>query len=282
VRLRAALHAAVLGVACSSGSGGPATPKPNVDPVRLPAASAVFHLVLEPNARFALARTDSTTVVMPNGGEQGQVFSRTLFLSVTARPSAAGQTITFLIDSVQADEIGLLPMASVDSLRGVRWSGLLSSGGRLGPLTADHPTLLGTQLDGQLRQLIPYLPPAGVRAGDAWSDSTSDTVQVSAFGGRDSGTVHYTAAGQDALPGPATLQVTAERSATVMGSAVQGGETLTLAGADSGRIVYTLSAPGRLQVIEGSDLSVLTITIPAMGQTLPATQRTRFTLTRLP
>jgi hypothetical protein len=76
--------------------------------------------------------------------------------------------------------------------------------------------------------------------------------------------------------------VTAERNATITGSAAQGGQTLTLSGTDSAAIVYTLSAPGRLQAVEGSDFSLLTITIPSMGQTLPATQRARYTLTRLP
>ncbi|MFI5209207.1 MAG: hypothetical protein ACHQ2E_02075, partial [Gemmatimonadales bacterium] len=115
---RAAFLAAVFGVACSSGSGGPAAPKPTIDPVRPPAATAAFRLTLDPVAHFALARTDSTAVVMPNGGEQGQVFSRTLFLTLTARSGTAGQAIEFVIDSVTTDEIGLLPMASVDSLRG--------------------------------------------------------------------------------------------------------------------------------------------------------------------
>lgn len=279
---RAAFLAALLGVACSSGSGGPAAPKPTIDPVRPPATTAVFRLALDPVAHFVLARTDSTTVVMPNGGEQGQVFSRTLFLTMTARPGTAGQAIEFVIDSVRTDEIGLLPMASVDSLRGTRWSGLLSPNGRLGQLTASRPTLLGIQLGGQLRQLIPFLPAAGVRAGDTWSDSTSDTVQVNAFGGRDSGTVRYTAAAQELPPAPAALVITADRHATVTGSATQGGGTLTLAGTDSATIVYTLTAPGRPTAVEGSDLSLLTITVPAMGQTLPATQRARFTLTRLP
>jgi len=282
VTRHAAILAAVLGVACSSATGGPAAPKPSIDPVRLPAGTAVFRLALEPVAHFVLTRTDSTTVVMPNGGEQGQVFSRTVFLTATAHPGVAGQAIDFVIDSVQADEIGLLPMASVDSLRGTRWSGLLSPSGRLGQLTASRATLLGIQLGGQLRQLIPFIPAAGVRAGDAWSDSTSDTVQVNAFGGRDSGIVRYTAAAQEVPPAPAALLVTADRRATVTGSAVQGGSTLSLAGTDSALIVYTLTAPGRLMAVEGSDLSLLTITVPAMGQTLPATQRARFTLTRLP
>ena len=282
MRPHAAFVAAVLGVACSPGSGGPAAPKPSIDPVRLPAASTVFRLGLEPLARFALVRSDSMTVVMPSGGEQGQVFSRTLFLTMTARPEHGGQAIGLVIDSVQTDEIGLLPMASVDSLRGVRWSGMFSPDGRLGPLTADRPTLLGTQLGGQLRQLIPFLPAAGVREGDRWSDSTSDTVQVNAFGGRDSGTVHYTAGAQGVPPGPATLLVTAERRATVTGSAAQGGQTLTLAGTDSATIVYTLLAPGKLVAVEGHELSLLNITVPAMGQTLPATQRAWFSLSRLP
>jgi hypothetical protein len=282
VRRLAALSAAVLGVACSSGSGGPAAPKPNIDPVRLPASSLELRLTLAPAARYALARTDSTTVVMPNGGEQGQVFSRTIFLTMTARTERGGQALVILIDSVHADEIGLLPMASVDSLRGTRWSGWMSPEGRLGRLTADRATLLGTQLGGQFRQLIPFVPAAGVHAGDSWSDSTSDTVQVNAFGGRDSGTVHYTAAAGEAPPAPATLRVTADRRATVTGSALQGGQTLLLTGADSAAIVYTLSAAGRLTAVEGSELSLLSITVPSMGQTLPARQRASFTLTSLP
>lgn len=274
--------AAILGVACSSGSGGPAAPKPSIDPVRLPAGSVVQHLALAPAAHYSLARTDSTTVVMPNGGEQGQVFSRTIFLTMTARAERGGQAVVILIDSVHADEIGLLPMASVDSLRGTRWSGWMSPEGRLGRLTADRATLLGTQLGGQFRQLIPFVPSAGVRAGDVWSDSTSDTVQVNAFGGRDSGTVQYTAAVGDAPPAPGTLRLTAARHATVTGSALQGGQTLLLTGADSAAIVYTLSAAGHLMGVEGGEASLLSITVPSMGQTLPARQRASFTLTSLP
>ena len=276
-----------LAAACASGgagggsSGGGSAARPTIDPVAPP--PVVNNLRLQPDAvaHFALARIDSLTVVM-SGAEQGQVLDRTLFLTVTSEPSGAGRQITVLVDSLQAREAGLVSPLALDSLKGMRWTGSLSPEGRMGRFAASRATLLGAPLDGQFRLLFPLLPPGGVSSGGTWSDSTSDTVQVSAFGGRDQARLQYTAGDAERAVGLPVLPVALQRLSTITGLASQSGQTISLSGTDSTQAVYRISSAGRLLAVDGHSISALTISIPSVGQTLPASQRAVFSLTRLP
>jgi hypothetical protein len=170
----------------------------------------------------------------------------------------------------------------LDSLRGMRWTGTLSSDGRVDRFTASRPTLMGAALDGQFRLLFPALPRNGASAGASWTDSTSDTVQVSAFGGHDQARLDYSAGEGERAIGQPVLPVSVRRLSTITGSAVQSGQVITLAGTDSTDVNYRISSAGRLMSADGHSTSALTINIPSVGQTLPATKRAVFTLTRLP
>lgn len=272
-----------LTAACASGGSGAggSTARPTIDPVAPP--PIVNNVRLQPDAvaHFALARVDSLTVVMA-GAEQGQVLDRTLFLTVTSEPSSVGRQITISVDSLQTREAGLVSPLSLDSLRGTRWTGTLSPEGRMGRLTASRATLLGAPLDGQFRLLFPVLPPAGAKTGSTWSDSTSDTVQVSAFGGRDQARLQYSAGEAERAMGQPVLPVTVQRLSTITGLATQSGQTISLSGTDSTEAVYRISTAGRLISVDGRSSSALTISIPSVGQTLPASQRAIFSLTRTP
>ena len=275
----------LLSAGCASGgssSGGtPAGPKPTLDPVAAP--PVVRNLKLQPDAvaHYALARVDSLTVVMA-GAEQGQVLDRTIYLTITSAPAASGKAITVLIDSLQTREAGLVSPFALDSLRGIRWSGTLGANGRMSPLVPSQSTLLGAPLSGQFRLLFPLLPTEGAKAGATWTDSTSDTIQVSAFGGRDQARLHYSASDAERAIGQPVLPIVLSRMSTVTGSTEQNGQTITLSGTDSTTITYRISASGRLMAADGSSSADMSITIPDVGQTLPARSRATFSLTRLP
>ncbi len=277
------LAALSLTAACASGGGGSTVPgaRPTVDPVPAPPVVRDLKLQLDPVAHYALARVDSLTVVMA-GADQGQVLDRTMFLTVTSEPAQAGQTITILIDSLQTREAGLVSPFALDSLRGVRWTGSLSATGRMGALTASQATLLGAPLSGQFRLLFPLLPADGARPGATWTDSTSDTIQVSAFGGRDRAELVYRANDAERALGQPVLPVSVVRLSTIAGATDQNGQTISLSGKDSTLVNYRLSAAGKLMAASGSSSADMTIAIPAVGQTLPARARANFSLTRLP
>jgi hypothetical protein len=276
-----------LTAACASGGGGGggsgtgSAARPTIDPVAPP--PIVNNLRLQPDAmaHYALTRLDSLTIEMA-GAEQGQVLDRTLYLTITSESSSLGRQITILVDSLQTREAGLVSPLALDSLRGMRWTGILSPEGRMGRLTANRATLLGAPLDGQFRLLFPVLPPGGARSGATWSDSTSDTVQVSAFGGRDQARLQYSTGEAERAMGQPVLPVKLQRLSTITGLATQSGQTISLSGTDSTEATYRISSPGRLLAVDGSSNSTLTISIPSVGQTLPATQRAVFSLTRLP
>jgi hypothetical protein len=273
-----------LAAGCASGStAGGAAPaaKPNVDPVAPPPVVANVKLQPEAVARYALARVDSLTVTM-SGSDQGQVLDRTMFLTVTSEPATTGRQITVLVDSQQVRESGLVSPIVLDSLRGMRWTGIIGADGRVGRFTANRPTLIGAGLDGLFRLLFPAFPKGGASAGAAWSDSTSDTVQVSAFGGHDTARLDYKAGEGERAIGEPILPVALRRISSITGSTLQSGQVITLAGGDSTEVRYRISTSGRLVGAEGSSNSALTINIPAVGQTLPASKRAIFSLTRLP
>ncbi|HKV74163.1 MAG TPA: hypothetical protein VJN95_06570 [Gemmatimonadales bacterium] len=269
---------------CASGStAGGAAPaaKPNVDPVAPPPVVSNVKLQPEAVAHYALSRVDSLTVTM-SGSDQGQVLDRILYLTVTTEPSTTGRQVTILVDSQQVREAGLVSPIVLDSLRGMRWTGMIGADGRVGRFTASRPTLIGAGLDGQFRLLFPALPKGGIGAGASWTDSTSDTVQVSAFGGHDTARLDYKAGEGERAIGEPVLPVSLRRLSLITGSTMQSGQVITIAGNDSTEIRYRISTSGRLISAEGSSNSALTITIPAVGQTLPASKRAFFSLTRIP
>ncbi|HTO73102.1 MAG TPA: hypothetical protein VMJ30_04750, partial [Gemmatimonadales bacterium] len=243
-----------LAAGCASGSSaGGAAPaaKPNIDPVAPP--PVVTNVKLQPDAvaHYALSRVDSLTITM-SGSDQGQVLDRTLYLTITSEPATTGRQMTVVVDSQQVRESGLVSPIVLDSLRGMRWTGVIGADGRVGRFTANRPTLIGAGLDGQFRLLFPAFPRNGVNAGAAWSDSTSDTVQVSAFGGHDAARIDYKAGEGERAIGEPVLPVTARRLSTITGSTMQSGQVFTLTGSDSTEVRYRISTGGRLIGAEGS------------------------------
>ncbi len=285
-----ALAALVLAAACSSStSGGPEGPAPQpVDPNAPPAPEggrgpAVTYRPVS-NAGYRLEHRDSLVLQYPGGESQTQVRSRVAFvrLSLADAPAKGAYKVTLTLDSLEAQESGTpVPPDSVAAAKGTIWSGTLSNVGTLSELQADRSGTLTDELAGHLRLLFPALPQGGVREGMQWSDSTQYPLVSDAFTGTESSVTSYRAAekvdveGDDAIP----LETTSKYSRS--GKRVQGEQELEMTATGTRTGVHRLGLDGVIVAAQGNDTGEMTISVPALGQSVPVTRSSTYAVSSL-
>jgi len=285
-----ALAALVLTAACSSStSGGPEGPAPQpVDPNAPPAPEggrgpAVTYRPVS-NAGYRLEHRDSLVLQYPGGESQTQVRSRVAFvrLSLADAPAKGAYKVTLTLDSLEAQESGTpVPPDSVAAAKGTIWSGTLSNVGTLSELQADRSGTLTDELAGHLRLLFPALPQGGVREGMQWSDSTQYPLVSDAFTGTESSVTSYRAAekvdveGDDAIP----LETTSKYSRS--GKRVQGEQELEMTATGTRTGVHRLGLDGVIVAAQGNDTGEMTISVPALGQSVPITRSSTYAVSSL-
>lgn len=293
--MKALLAAAFLTAgACASAGGGAGpdrTPAPAGPAAAAPAAPTgpgatteregrgrALLLQPHPHARIVVKRVDTVAMELP-AGSQVQTFERTAYISSVAERAGDEFRMTFILDSVVAEPGSFLPPDSLAAAAGTRWTARLLPDGQLLDLTLDslrgkHRTGVGDQTTRTLEVLYPVLPADGVRAGAAWSDSVSTRIEASGFDVHEHGLVRYTAA--DAAGG---LEVVGTGTLRQEGSGTQFGQQLEMSGEGSRKITYRLNSSGQLLGAAGTDGAMLEIVVPAVGQTVPLTQNSRFDVT---
>src|SRR4029453_9712405 len=98
------------------------------------------------------------TFQYPNG-LQTQVVERSMWVRLIIGPGAATAPVNITLDSIR---VGNVPRDSLISADGMRWSGRVEDGARLGTLTSSGHHALAEQLVGSsLRDLVAALPPGG-------------------------------------------------------------------------------------------------------------------------
>jgi len=273
------------GLGCSS-STPPATagPAPAAAPGRAAStpvasrapASRRGSVVYQPMARttYVIRRQDSVTVQLPNGLPQTQELTRTVYLAVA---SAAGSPmrVSITLDSVLVGGVGI-SQAAADSARGTQWTGTLSPEGRLSGLTADRVTAVGQQLSGMLPTFFPTLPGGGARDGAQWTDTLTDTLRAMAFNVRETAVVSSRAAADNGVRIESTVAFTRTGGGSQFGQAVEVQATGTR------QLTSRLRPDGVLTETTGTESSNMTLTIPAVGQSLPVRQSASFTVTLAP
>ena len=285
-----ALAALVLAAACSSStSGGPEGPAPQpVDPNAPPAPEggrgpAVTYRPVS-NAGYRLEHRDSLVLQYPGGESQTQVRSRVAFvrLSLADAPAKGAYKVTLTLDSLEAQESGTpVPPDSVAAAKGTIWSGTLSNVGTLSELQADRSGTLTDELAGHLRLLFPALPQGGVREGMQWSDSTQYPLVSDAFTGTERSVTSYRAAekvdvdGDDAIP----LETTSKYSRS--GKRVQGEQELEMTAMGTRTGVHRLGLDGVIVAAQGNDTGEMTISVPALGQSVPVTRSSTYAVSSL-
>jgi len=107
-------------------------------------------------------------------GKQTLRFTTSTFVTVTLNDSAGGRTMRVLIDSVMGDSSAPISPAVMDSARGGEFRAFLSKVGKPSPLTPTGTSPAAAQVQGLLADFYPWVR-AGLKVGDAWTDTTVNT-----------------------------------------------------------------------------------------------------------
>jgi hypothetical protein len=276
------LAAGMFLTACSSSSagGGPGTPSPAPGPPRpgavTPTAGGRGPAVTYRPVRsvgYKLERHDSLTLQYPGGATQEQIRDRIAHFHLTVAESGTpgGYQVAIVLDSLQASENGVpVPPDSVAAARGARWTGKLTPNGDLSPLKTDRTGTLTDELTGRLQLLFPRLPSSGVRNGMEWTDSTSYKLVADAFPGTEHVITRYRAAGGESEGKTITLESTGSYSRS--GARLQGDQELQMSATGARHGAQQIGVDGIMLSSRGNDAGDMTITVPAVGQTVPVKQ----------
>jgi hypothetical protein len=253
-------------------TGEPGAPTPEPGPVTPPGVPEPTGVIYRPlrNAAYTLERHDSLSLQLPGGANQQQLIHRTAFVSVTLAPDTGGYQATIVLDSLQASVNGA--PATFDSLVpawGTRWTGRLSSSGDLSALKADRSTTLGDQVGSTIRSLFPGLPTGGVRAGMEWTDTTDVPIRADAFDALERGVTRYRSLDSDEPRARDAIKLESTGSYERKGKGTQYDQQLEMSGTGSRTAVHYFGEDGILISARGRDEGNMTITVPAVGQTVP-------------
>jgi hypothetical protein len=278
--LRSSLAALACGavVGCSSTTSGPGTPggptpQPNGPSTPgVPTPSGITYLPVR-DAAYALNRHDSLTLQLPGGATQQQLIDRTAYLRVTLARDAAGYLATIVLDSLES-AVGGVPAVpdSILPARGTRWTGTLTPDGKLSALRADRSSTLGDQVGSNLRSLFPALPPGGVRAGMEWTDSTEVPIRADAFDATERSLTNYRSTESDDPNAKKAIKLESSGTYQRTGRGTQYDQKLEMTASGMRTSVHYLNSDGTLASAHGSDSGDMTITVPAVGQTVPVKQ----------
>jgi hypothetical protein len=284
----------MLGQACSSsgGAASPGIPTPKPEPGKngeAPAPPAGGHgpaVTYKPlrDVRYRLEHHDSLNLQYEGGAVQQQVKDRVAFLRVTLAEVAAqnGYAVSVALDSLDAVESGQ-PAApdSVAAARGTVWTGTLSPDGRLSALSGSRSSTLGDEIASRIPLLFPALPPGGVREGMEWTDTTQRKVMADAFPVTETAIVSYKAKDIQEQGPRQQKAIELESSGTYSrsGTRVQADQELQMTATGNLKEIHHLGLDGALVSAQGTDTGEMTISVPALGQTVPVTRASRYAIT---
>jgi hypothetical protein len=232
------------------------------------------------DAGYQLVRHDSITLQLPGGANQVQLIDRTAYVRLTLARDTAGYLATIVLDSLQA-AVGGVPAApdSVIPARGTRWTGTLTPNGKLSALRADRTTTIGDQIGSSLRALFPTLPPGGAHAGMEWTDTTEVPIRADAFDAVERSLTNYRASDSDDPRAKKAIKLENQGTYQRTGKGTQYDQQLEMTAPGSRTGVFYLNPDGTLASAHGSDAGDMTITVPAVGQTVPVKQAGTYTIT---
>lgn len=254
---------------------GPAAPSP-YQPSSTGGAAVTVARYTSSDARYAINRADTITFQYPNG-LQTQVVERSIWIRLIIGPGAATAPINITLDSIR---VGNVPRDSLVSADGLRWTGTLEDGARLGTLTASARHVLAEQLVGNaFRDLIATLPPGGVRSGASWTDTTATTEQVA--GSEVPVTLIRTARAEGQAGPPAAVLLESSSSVKGGGKSQRFGEEIGVTLSGTRTRTHRVSAAGQVLGAEGRDSLAISFDLPSVGQTVPATQRGHLSIQRI-
>ena len=287
----AVLLATLFLAACGSttaSDGGPGTPAPKpIDPSAPPPAEegrgpAVTYRPVS-GARYRLEHRDSL-VLQYEGASQTQIRQRValVHLTIAQAPTGKSYQVTVTLDSLVALESGNpVPPDSVTAALGTTWSGTVSAVGTLSELKPDRSGTLPAELAGHLRLLFPALPEGGVREGMQWTDSASYPLVSDAFTGSEQAVTVYRAAEKTEVGDREAIPLETSTKYSRSGTRIQGEQELEMTASGLRGGIHRLSLDGVLVSAEGTDSGEMTISVPAVGQTVPIIRSSTYAVSSL-
>ncbi|HXE58395.1 MAG TPA: hypothetical protein VNK43_10375 [Gemmatimonadales bacterium] len=282
------------GGARSSGGAAPPGPEPRGDGGRPGVAPGRAVTYRPTRGHYVFQRRDSVTIDVPNAGVQTQTLGRTAFLGVEVVDSAGGYRLRITLDSVRADSGVQIPAAALDSLRGTRWSARMSPAGELSefrvqsvaggpetPVDSAQVTALGAQLASEFARIFPVLPQGGATVGARWTDTTETPTRSQGLELVERSAVEYVAPEAEQREGVAAIRVESRASFTRQGAGTQFGQQVEMSGGGVRTAVNYIALDGRLLESTGTDSATLTVTVPAVGQSVPVHQQGTFVVRRI-
>lgn len=272
---------------CSGSRPGAATPSVEPSPAEqnAPGPKRRGAIVYGPVTRrqYRLDSRDSIAMEMPDGSLQRTVTVKTSYLTVSLRPRGQDFSADIMLDSMMLDRPNSMLQPLVDSARGTRWQGIVRRTGRLDSVVASHPTIFGEQVRAMLQRLLPILPDSGADAGDHWQDQTTMPYQIMAgFEATENRVSTYRAGKVEDISGSRVMTIQSTMTFTVTGSGSGFGQEIRFEGAGAAEGVHRLLPSGVLDQAQVTDSLRLTLTVPAVGQSVPTTVVTTYSLRTLP
>ncbi|HET7599059.1 MAG TPA: hypothetical protein VFK09_02140, partial [Gemmatimonadales bacterium] len=225
---------------------------------------------------YAYERRDSIAMQLPGGASQAQEASRTAYLTFAIAPEGGSYRTTIRLDSLRQGGGNPLAEDSLRAAEGTRWTAVLSPEGRLTSLTADRASGVGDQIGAALPNLFPVLPAGGVQEGASWTDTTQRAVKADAFDATERATTSYQATGRDGRAVVIQSRTTFQRT----GNGGQGSQPMEMTSRGARQATYRFG-DGLVLSAQGADSAEMTITVPALGQTVPVSQRATWRLSAL-
>ena len=275
---RLAVIAVSLAAACSQASppveqpAPKAPPRPSGGPAAAPTGDPTRTLILYrafAPTRYALERRDSLTLELPGGATQVQQSRRTAYLTVAIADASGAYHATIRLESLRQDVAGTVAADSVLKAEGTTWTAGLTPQGRLSALKADRASGVADQVEAALPALFPVLPPAGLGEVTQWTDTTERTLKADAFDVRERAVTSYQVQKHDG----AVYTIAAATVFQRTGTGGQAAQAMEMGSAGTRQAVYRFSRDAGVLDAEGTDSAEMTITIPAVGQSVPVHQR---------
>jgi hypothetical protein len=279
----------LAGCGSSTASTGTEVPAPQpVDPNAPPAPEggrgpAITYKPVS-DAAYRLEHRDSLVLQYPGGETQTQLRTRVAFvkISLADAPEQGAYRISIRLDSLEAMESGNpVPPDSLAAAQGTIWTGTLSNVGTLSELKPDRPGTLSAELAGHLRLLFPALPQGGVREGMEWTDSTQYPLVSDAFTGTESSVTSYRASEKVDVQSGDAIPLQTNGKYTRSGKRVQAEQELEMTATGTRTGVHRLGLDGVVVSAQGPDTGEMTISVLALGQTVPITRSSTYAVSSL-
>ena len=234
-------------------------------------------------SRFRLDSRDSIAMEMPDGSFQRTVTVKTSFLTLNLRSRGESFSADIALDSMLLDRPNPILQPLVDSARGTRWQGILQKTGRLDSMTPNKSSVFGEQVRAMLQRLLPIVPDSGAEPGERWQERTSMPYQIMAgFAATEDRTADFRAEKWENESGRRVLRIESSMNYTVSGSGSGFGQEIRFEGTGVAQGIHRLTTAGWLSSAEISDSVRMTLTVPAIGQSVPTVVVTTYSMKTLP